>query len=55
MRTRDADSSEKAYEGTVEASSVLNAVGQACIRFGVRTDAIFALSVEEEPGRVGDS
>lgn len=34
------------HSGTVDAQSVLNAIGQACLSFRVRTDAIVFLSVE---------
>lgn len=48
MRTRDdgTDGREITYRGTVAAPTVLNAVGQACLRFGVRTEQIVALSIE---------
>lgn len=50
MRTREdgATGREVTYRGTVAAHSLLNAVGQACLRFGVRTDHIIALSVEKD-------
>lgn len=50
MRTREdgADGREVTYRGTVAAHSLLNAVGQACLRFGVRTENIIALTVEKD-------
>lgn len=51
MRTREPGSGrrEVSYRGTVDAASVLNAVGQACLHFGVRTDRIVYLAIEEIP------
>lgn len=50
MRAVPADGRETTYKGVVDAPNVLNAVGQACLRFGVRTDALVYLKVEVESG-----
>lgn len=51
MRTREpgADGREVSHRGTVNAASALNAVGQACLHFGVRTDQIVYLEIEQLP------
>lgn len=48
LRTRanGADGREVTHRGTVDAHSILNAVGQACLKFHVRTDEIVALEVQ---------
>lgn len=50
MRTRGdgADGREITYRGTVSAHSLLNAVGQACLKFGVRTEHIVAMAIEKD-------
>lgn len=55
LRTRanGADGREVTYRGTVEAPSILNAIGQACLRFGTRTDEIVGLSVQAVPAEGG--
>lgn len=48
VELRTVDGKEITYRGVVEAPNVLNAIGQACLRFGVRTDTLVYLSVEAE-------
>lgn len=53
MRSILADGRETSFKGVVDAPNILNAVGQACLRFGVRTDALVYLKVEVESGPKG--
>ncbi len=48
MRTRanGAEGRDVTHSGTVDAHSILNAVGQACLQFHVRTDEIVGLEVD---------
>lgn len=53
MKTILDDGREASYKGVVDAPNILNAVGQACLRFGVRTQSLIYLKVEVESGPEG--
>ena len=50
MRSVSPAGQETFYKGVVEATNALNAVGHACLRFGVRSQTLVYLKVEAENG-----
>lgn len=53
MKAILADGREASHKGVVDAPNILNAVGQACLLFGVRTQSLVYLKVEVESGPKG--
>lgn len=51
---RDAEGKRHQCEESFKAKNALNAIGQACLRFSVRTEDIVALHVTEEEHTFSD-
>mgnify|MGYP001480067381 CR=1 FL=1 len=50
MRSIRSDGTESSHSGVVDAVSALNAVGRACLLFGVRSESLVYLRVEAQSG-----
>lgn len=48
LQQQEGDAPVRDYTGIFEAPNVLNAIGQACLRFAVKTHSIVSLTVEVE-------